>query len=222
MSLTSLIVGFCFGVVCVVALLLFTTHRRVRMLDSLDFSITGPDVPRNVIDAVRQAEAVFYDDLTGWRRVVEDTQDALGLIWPQLVYRFDFSVGAFRIKAHTIHGLLEYGIEHGYLEIRSARERRLNKALPYLALQPLLNEWQAALVLQSLKERHPQLRDRSWESLAGDENAIATLYSGYMGAGGAWQLWESDLKPGAVSRYRLGFHEETQRYQRIPPQSTRP
>jgi len=191
------------GAVVVLGILLLTTLRRVRMLEALDFVITGPVVPRNVLDATKAAERAAYWEMSVLRRFVEDCQDAAGLLWPQMVYRLNFSMGAYRIKSGTVHALIDYAIDNGYLVIHSDRGRHLNRALPYLAIQPWLNDWQAALVLQSLKDQHPLLRQRTWHDIAHDPNAIAALYSGYTGAGGAWQLWESAVSPGPVARHRV-------------------
>ncbi len=77
--------------------------------------------------------------------------------------------------------------------------------MPYFALQPVLNDWQAALLLQSLKDKHPALAGRSWDEIASDPEAVAKLYSGYMGAGGDWAGWLADDAPGPVARQRLGL-----------------
>jgi hypothetical protein len=87
--------------------------------------------------------------------------------------------------------------------------------LPIFALQPSINDWQASVLLEYLRQRHPALRNMKWEVIAADPNAIAKLYSGYMGAGGDWALWKSDLVPGAVSRDRLGYDPATGRYAAI-------
>jgi len=218
-ELRWLVVGLVVGVLLVLILLAIALTRRARLLEGLDFRINGPDVPQNVLMAVKAAERAAYSEMPTPRRLAEDAQDALTMLWPQMVYRLDFSIGAYRIKAHTVHQLLDYAIEQGYLTLYTPRGRRLNKALPLLAIQPGLNDWQAALVLQSLKDRHPMMRDRRWNDIAADPNAIAALYSGYTGAGGAWTLWESDVQPGPVSRHRLGYDESSGTYARIPSPS---
>lgn len=199
------------------AALVVSTRRRVVMLHGLRAHINDPGVPRNVLAAVRAAEGEFYRDLGPVRRLVEDTQDIMALVWPQVVFKADLSVGAYRIKAHSIVNVLQYAIKRGYLELDFQPDWSYGKSLPYFAMAPVLSEWQAAVLLAGLRERHPMLRHRSWDDIAADPEAIAKLYSGYMGAGGAWELWESDLQPGPVARYRLGFEAATGTYSRIPP-----
>jgi hypothetical protein len=46
-----------------------------------------------------------------------------------------------------------------------------------------------------------------WETIAADDEVIAKLYSGYMGAGGAWEAWRSSMTPGAEARKRLRYDE---------------
>ena len=69
----------------------------------------------------------------------------------------------------------------------------------------MLNDWQAATYLQWLKEAHPLMTDLTWSEIEAKPELVAKLYSGYMGAGGAWELWREDLTPGSVAKQRLGL-----------------
>lgn len=60
------------------------------------------------------------------------------------------------------------------------------------------------LILNQLRDDHPLLRDKTWQEIEGSDEWIAKLYSGYTGAGNAWDAWRADLKPGSVSIDRLG------------------
>lgn len=188
------------------------SRRRAALLNRLDIRLNGPDIPPNILDTVLGAEMRWYDELPAYRRLAEDAQDGLALLWTDAAFRANYSVGAFRIKAHTIRGLIDYAIERSYLEIRTPADSRYDKVLSYFAVQPALNRWQAAVLLAHVKEAHPVLRDWSWSRTAEDPAAIAKLYSGYMGAGGAWESWRSDMTPGPTARERLGYDEATGEY----------
>lgn len=200
-----ILAGILIGALGMLTIGIADASRRVALLSTLDFRTERPPVPDNVMDAVLGAELKFYEDMGFVRRKAEDLQDALGLVWPRLAFAGDFSVGNYRIKASTVYETLDFAVDNDYLVVDSNRAANYDEVVPFFALQPSFNDWQASVLLERLRLRHPQLRDRSWNDIASDPNAIAKLYSGYMGAGGDWQRWESDMVPGQVSRYRLGF-----------------
>lgn len=196
---------------------LWDANRKVQLLASLDFRIHDPGIPENVLTAIRNAELKAYNDM-GWvRKAVEDTQDSLALLWPGLAFSCDFSIGPYCIKASTVREVVDFALDEGYLTLNSERSSRYNEVLPLFALQPSINDWEASVLLEYLRRRHPILRNMPWQAIAADPNAIAKLYSGYMGAGGDWARWESDLVPGAVSRDRLGYDPATGKYGAIAP-----
>jgi hypothetical protein len=185
---------------------LFLIHRRVRQLRRMVFHLRGPEVPIAVLDAVREAEQHFYRNLGLLRRFAEDLQDVLCFISPGLIYALNVSVGPYRIKAQSVAGLIDYAIERDYLIMAVPPRRKDAALLAYFSMQPFINQWQAALILQHLKEQHPLLATMSWSSIAADRRLIAKLYSGYMGAGGDWATWKASIEPGkvAVERLQLG------------------
>jgi hypothetical protein len=195
--------------------LLWSTHRKAMVLQGLDLHLNDPGVPLNVLDAVRAAEIGEYRRMAAARKVVEDGQDAVGLIWPRAVYRANYSVGAYRLKSQTAVGLVDYAIERGFLQMNIERDDKYARIMPLLAQQPALNSWFAAVLLSRLREQHPALRNRDWADIAVDGDAIAKLYSGYTGAGGAWDAWEADEVPGPVARERLGYDPESGEYSAI-------
>ncbi len=205
MDWVSLEAGVALGALLLLALLMILAVRRSRLVDRMNVRLRGPMVPESVLDAVRGAEVRWYQGLPTWRRLVKDAQDSVGVLAPHLVYRLNSSIGPYRIKARTVRGLIGYALEHDYLRIDAVQDPRLDKLLPYFSLQPVLNDWQAALLLQSLKDEHPALAGRSWDEIASDPEAVAKLYSGYMGAGGDWAGWLADDAPGPVARQRLGL-----------------
>lgn len=216
MDATSVEFGVALALLVLGAAHVIATFRRERLIGQLDLRVRGPVVPENVLAAVRAAEVRWYAGLPLWRRSVKDLQDVIASVVPRAAFWMDSSIGPYRIKAQTIHGLMPYAVEHGYLKIGAKRHHRFNRLLPFFALQPMLNDWQAAVLLQSLKEQHPQLRHRPWEQIASDPDAVAKLYSGYMGAGGHWEQWAASRTPGAVARQRLGYRPDAGTYAYVP------
>ena len=127
---------------------------------------------------MRGAEIGAYRRMPTVRRFIEDGQDMAGMLWPQIVYRANYSVGAFRIKSQTAAGLVEYAIDRGLLEMRIERDERYARLMPALAQQPAINTWCAAVLLSQLREQHPALQSMSWDEIARNPDAIAKLYSG--------------------------------------------
>ncbi len=191
-----------YGLVFFLGLLLFF-YRRKRQLQRLTFHLRGPDVPAAILDAVRDAEAQFYRELGPLRRFVEDVQDALSFLSPGLVQALNLSVGPYRIKPQSIAGLLEGAVARGYLTVEDAAAGTDQALLTYLSMQPVINQWQASLLLQHLKEDHPHLATLDWSAIAAAPRLIAKLYSGYMGAGGDWARWRASPEPGCVARRRM-------------------
>lgn len=180
-------------------------HQRAQWLASIDIRVETPPVPQTVLERVRAAEATYYASQSLPRQLAEYGQDIVTFAAPALTYRFNFSVGPYHIKARTIEELLPFAVDNGFVTINNAPDHHALQAIAYFAEQPGLVTWGAALVLESLRQRHPQLRDLDWETIADDDQLIAKLYSGYMGAGGDWATWEASLAPGPEARRRLGL-----------------
>ena len=178
-------------------------HHRVRSLAAIDFRVTYPPVPVSVTSAVRAAEARFYSGQGMLRGLVEEAQDIAALVWPPLVARMDSSVGPYRIKASTIAELMPWAQAQGYLTVIEADPHQALAAIAYFSEQPALADWGATLVLEHLRQRHPELREMDWETIAAEPRHVAKLYSGYMGAGGDWAAWEATLEPGPEALRRL-------------------
>ena len=98
----------------VLAIMLAITYNRHRRLQRMDFLLTGPDVPRNILDTVKGAEIRFYEDLPWLRKRAEDLQDIAGLAAPTLVMAMNFSVGVYRIKGRTVQKSLGTAREEGW------------------------------------------------------------------------------------------------------------
>ena len=214
-----ILVGVVIGLSAAGVFALWEAHRSAQLLATIDFRTHGPEVPDNVLDSVRGAEERAYADMGIPRRLAEDVQDALALLSPRLAFARDYSLGPYRIKASTVSETLDYALDKGYLTVRRQPSGEYRDVLPQFALQPSINDWEASVLLDMLKNRHPQLSRMSWAQIAADPNAIAKLYSGYMGAGGDWPAWAADDIPGPVARQRLGYDPATGGYAAVAPAS---
>ena len=181
----------------------FALHARARWLASIDFRLNSPPVPIELIQKIKVAEAASYAVRSNSRQLIEYAQDIATFVAPSITYRFNFSLGPYHIKAKTIQELLPWAVENEYLTILDVPPSHALEAIAYFAEQPGLADWGASLIVQSLKERHPQLRTMSWNSILASDQLVAKIHSGYMGAGGDWDLWEENLKPGPIALQRL-------------------
>ena len=134
-------------------------------------------------------------------------QDVIVFASPHLAYRLNYSVGRYRIKSRTIEEIHPWALEQGYLSLEGTTLENFAHALAYFSEQPTLNDWQAAVYLEWLRRDHPQLVTMSWPEITSDPMLVAKLYSGYMGAGGDWDLWRMNITPGQVSMRRLGLDQ---------------
>ena len=137
--------------------------------------------------------------------MIEEGQDMLVFASPEVAYRMNFSVGRYRIKARSIEAILPWAIEKRFVVLEDTSAQSFAHALAYFSEQPVLNDWHAATYLEWLRQDHPMMIDLSWSEIAANPELVAKLYSGYMGAGGAWDLWRANLTPGPVARQRLGL-----------------
>ncbi len=198
-----LLLGALFGALVTLVIL----QARAHWLASLEFELAPPPVPFAVLQEIQNAEQTSYADRSLLRRATEEAQDVMVFASPRLAYLANFSVGRYRIKAQTIEEILPWAIEQGYLTLDSTPLEDFARALAYFSEQPVLNDWQAAVYLDWLRQDHPELVTLTWPDIASDPMLVAKLYSGYMGAGGDWGLWHKDLTPGSVSLRRLGLDQ---------------
>ena len=184
---------------------LWVMKERAHWLASLEFELNPPPVPASILAKVREAESRSYQSRPLIRRLVEEAQDVVVFVSPEMAYKLNFSVGRYRIKAKTIEDILPWAIERPFVVLEKSSPADFAHALAYFSEQPGLNDWQAAIYLQWLKEDHPLMAELAWLEIEAEPELIAKLYSGYMGAGGAWKLWREDLIPGSVAQERLGL-----------------
>lgn len=198
--LYGFVLGILFGGVGVV----LVVADRIKEFSQFDFTISAPPVPGDVLMAVRQAEQDFYASQGTVRRVVESAQDVAAFVYPPLVYRLNFSVGPYRLKGQTVAEIVPWALENGHLDLLQAPKDDFHWLYVYFAEQPGLSDWGAAVYLETLRLKHPDLRTMTWEVIAADPLLVAKVYSGYLGAGGDWDGWAGDLRPGPVAASRLG------------------
>lgn len=185
---------------------LWIAKERADWLASLEFELNAPPVPPSILTTIRNAESASYEKRSKVRRLVEEGQDILVFASPQAAYMMNFSVGRYRIKARTIEAILPWAMEQRFVVLEDTSQKSFTHALAYFSELPVLNDWQAASYLEWLRQDHPLMVDLSWSDIAADPELVAKLYSGYMGAGGAWDLWRENLTPGAVAKQRLGLN----------------
>ena len=202
-----LFVGIVVGILIGAASSLIFLQQRARWLAQYEFELIPPPVPLSILKQVKEAEQRSYAELAFWRRSAEEAQDILAFASPALAYKMNFSLGNYRVKSHTIRKILPWAVRNGFLKLDGKPDRQARYALAYFSEQPALNTWQAAVLLAWLRQDHPKLKQLSWAEIADDPQLVAKLYSGYMGAGGAWEQWRSDLSPGPEARRRMALSQ---------------
>jgi len=185
---------------------LWIMKERAHWLASLEFQLNPPPVPESILATIRQAERKSYEERSILRRIAEEAQDVLVFASPELAYKLNFSVGRYRIKANSIEAILPWATEQRFVILEETTPKSFAHAIAYFSEQPGLNDWQAANYLEWLRQDHPIMADLSWSDIAADPETVAKLYSGYMGAGGAWDLWRASMTPGRIAKERLGLN----------------
>jgi len=187
-----------------ILIVLVITIKKMHDLLRLDYKLHDTGVPGKVTRMVRAAESYYYSQNKA-NRTIEAVQDFLALIAPQVVYRFNFSVGRMRMKPKTMESVVLWSIEHEMLTMDTKNTPGLAYLLAYLAMIPNASRWQAEVYLSKLKSEHPLLSKMDWPVIAENPSLIAKLYSGYMGAGGDWDGWKQTLEPGKEAKRRFKY-----------------
>jgi len=208
-------IGEILGLMTAIVIVVYVIYRRFRALSSIDFKLNPPDIPRVILVSIKTAEAEYYETQPRWRRAVEALQDIVTFLSPGFVYKMNFSVGRYRIKPHTIDNLTAWAINRGFLEMHTEHDSVSKSFIAYFSHQPAINDWQIAVYLEKLRCDHPTLRNVSWKDIGNNDALIAKMYSGYMGAGGAWEAWKSNESAGAESRKRFQYGEKSKEYRLI-------
>ncbi|MFZ9388877.1 MAG: hypothetical protein ACO25B_13465, partial [Chitinophagaceae bacterium] len=201
--------GMFFTFLVLASLLTYILVTRVRQLTRLDYDLVMPPVPMTIQIQIQNAEKAYYSHTSWFRKLVENVQDILSLLFPGWVFRLNFSIGKMRMKPQTIRNLIPWAIDRKFLKIHLQGLSHPSHLLAYFAMQPFVSRWQAAVLIAYLREIHPQLQSMDWATIQDDERLVQKLYSGYMGAGGDWEQWKSSLEPGreAIRRFSLIVRE---------------
>ncbi len=191
---------------------LLLTIKKIRDLLLLDYKLHETGVPEQIVHLVQAAESYYYSQ-SKTNKSIEAIQDMLAIIAPQIVYRFNFSVGRMRMKPKTMESVIHWAVQHKMLTLNMQETPGLAYLLAYLAMIPNVCHWQAEVYLAKLKSEHPQLADIDWSKIAENPSLIAKLYSGYMGAGGDWEGWKKTLVPGKEAKRRFKYNADQDNYQ---------
>ena len=197
--------GLVIGALVAALLMAVVAQHRASWLSRYQFSLTQPPVPDSILRRIREAEAGYYAELPWWRQIFEHAQDSVAVLAPSVIYRLNLSVGRYRIKAGTIDELLAWAMDEGYLTLAPGTQAESHDAIAYFAVQPVLNDWEAALYVAWLKDTHPALSEMTWASIESDPRLVAKLYSGYVGAGGDMDGWRATTEPGPVALRRMNL-----------------
>jgi len=168
-------------------------------------NVIDRQVPDSVLGTVLKAEEQWQEDLSFLRERAEENQDNLALKDPGEAFNKNNSIGRYNMEPQTAKDALEWAFRNGEAGEYGFSEMPSDEKIVKLIMDKDMDSKLAALRLSQLKDSHPQLSKLSWEEIDSDPNYVAKLYSGYMGAGGAWDQWKSDLEPGSEAKKRLGL-----------------
>jgi hypothetical protein len=173
-------------------------------------TVQAPIASGWVVEVVGTAEEAWQAQLSPLRGTAEQFQDQAARSAPLEAYTADWSIGRYNIRPSTARAALDwafaqgiagdYGFEHPPTDEEVVRHIMDEKA-------PAL----VKLILARLRDDHPVLREMTWDTIEAADQSIAKLYSGYLGAGGAWEAWRSSLVPGDEARFRLGCNDDVSR-----------
>lgn len=154
-----------------------------------------------VMRVMLQAEVNWQRSLGPIRGNLKLLNDEVAYTDPLRAWRNNNSLSRYNIRPSTAYKAIRWAQGAG------AAPDFPSPPLPEQVIGWIMNEQTdtrlAELILNQLREDHPLLRDKPWQEIEGNDEWIAKLYSGYAGAGNAWDAWRADLKPGATAIDRL-------------------
>lgn len=161
-----------------------------------------------LVDVIRVAEENWQEQLNPLRRLTEASQESLARLEPGLVAAQDYSVGTCNVRPSSARRAVAWIIEQGWAYDVGIPTSISDIELVAWIMDPALEVRIVQCILMSLRAEHPMLLALSWQQITQDDNLVAKLYSGYMGAGGAWAKWLDNLEPGPEALLRLGCDGE--------------
>lgn len=159
--------------------------------------------PGWLADVIREAEQLWQNSLPALRSWIENLQESVAQEVPSLAALADVSIGPSNIRPSTAKAALEWAAASGADESLGVTAAPTASELIQQILDPGQEKPLVLAILAHTKDQHPVLRNLSWGELMIDDALIAKLYSGYMGAGDAWETWKADLIPGPAATTRL-------------------
>jgi hypothetical protein len=181
----------------------------VFMMLAALFVFAAPAQAQGRFDISPWVMRVMLDAEVSWQRSLGPIRGGLKLLNDEVAYtdplrawRNDNSLSRYNIRPST-----------AYKAIRWAQAAGAAPDFPHPPKPEEVIGWIMSeqtdtrlveLILNQLRDDHPQLRDKTWQQIEANDEWIAKLYSGYAGAGNAWDAWRADLKPGAIAIDRLG------------------
>jgi hypothetical protein len=174
-----------------------------------------------LVDVVGTAEEMWQAQLSPLRGTAEQFQDQAARSVPLEAYAADWSIGRYNIRPSTARSALDWAFEQGIAGDYGYEHRPSDEEIVGHIMDSEKAPALVKLILARLRDDHPALRDVTWDTIEATDQYIAKLYSGYLGAGGAWEAWRSNLIPGDEARQRLGCNDDGTRctivQQRRPP-----
>jgi hypothetical protein len=161
-----------------------------------------------VVDVVGSAEEGWQAQLGPLRGAAEQLQDEVARTSPLEAYTADWSIGRYNIRPSTARSALDWAFQQGVAEDYGYHHRPNDEEV----IRQIIDDTQAAalvkVILARLRAEHPSLSVLDWDTIEATDQYIAKLYSGYLGAGGAWETWQSNLIPGDEAKQRLGCNQD--------------
>lgn len=164
-------------------------------------------VPKNVLNKILTAEENWENSsfFTKAKEYIQDNALERGIVG--LAIDGDESIGRYNMRPSTAEQAIKWAKENHLTNEYNLPETLDDQEIIDMILTEGEDSKLAELYLLYLKNEHPQLKEMSWEEIKQDDKLIAKLYSGYMGAGGDWDKWKSDLEPGPVAKERMDIED---------------
>jgi hypothetical protein len=175
-----------------------------------------------VVEVVGTAEEAWQAQLSPLRGTAEELQDQAARSAPLEAYAADWSIGRFNIRPSTARSALDWAFMQGIAGDFGYHHHPSDEEVVRDIMDTARSSSLVKLILAQLRDSHPALREMEWDAIEATDQYIAKLYSGYLGAGGAWDAWRSDLLPGDEARQRLGCTDDSARCTLIQRQRPAP
>ena len=156
-----------------------------------------------IVDVIEHGEANRVAGDSTIRLEVERFQDQVARLDPPTAILTDWSIGRYYIRPSTARAALDWAFAAGTAAAYGYARRPSDIELVRHILDPARDGALVQVILAQLRDDHPLLRALNWEQIEASDQAVAKLFSGWLGAGGAWDAWRADLTPGPLARQYL-------------------